>query len=83
MVEQISEAPQCKHHWRIKTPQGELSEGTCEVCGDKKMFRNYARYSPGEGHYATRGKRDFGSLLDTSSRILGPRLNKPIPGKPI
>ena len=80
MVEQMSEMSSCIHYWKIETPKGELSEGTCEICGDKKMFRNYTRYSLGEGPYAKTGTRDLGSLSDSSSRISGPRLNKPIPG---
>ena len=80
MVEQMSEKPQCKYHWIIETPKGESSKGRCKNCGDEKMFRNYAWYSSGDGYNAKSDTRDFGSLSDSSSRISGPRLNRPIPG---
>jgi hypothetical protein len=30
----------CTHHWIIEPPQGALSSGTCQKCGDRKMFEN-------------------------------------------
>ena len=30
------------HRWRIETPDGEFSRGTCSVCGAEKMFPNSA-----------------------------------------
>lgn len=30
----------CKHHWIIQPPQGTFSQGTCQVCGEVKEFRN-------------------------------------------
>jgi hypothetical protein len=30
------------HRWRIETPDGEFSRGTCRVCGAERMFPNSA-----------------------------------------
>ena len=30
------------HRWRIESPDGEFSRGTCSVCGAEKMFPNSA-----------------------------------------
>lgn len=42
------------HHWRIKSPDGPLSEGTCTGCGITKMFRNSNKEY--EFNKASRGK---------------------------
>jgi len=30
----------CTHHWVIDRPNGPLSEGVCQRCGEKREFRN-------------------------------------------
>ena len=30
------------HRWRIESPDGEFSRGTCRVCGAERMFPNSA-----------------------------------------
>jgi hypothetical protein len=45
MVETLApiEAPSDHaHRWRIETPDGEFSRGTCRVCGAERMFPNSA-----------------------------------------
>ena len=32
----------CMHHWVIDTPNGPLSEGVCQRCGEKREFKNSA-----------------------------------------
>jgi hypothetical protein len=32
--------PTCRHHWKIETPRGAVSQGICKVCGATKEFRN-------------------------------------------
>jgi hypothetical protein len=39
-AEAVAEAPTCKHHWVIESPNGEFSRGSCKVCGEEKQFRN-------------------------------------------
>jgi hypothetical protein len=31
---------QCKHHWRIKPPEGPTSWGRCKLCGEEREFKN-------------------------------------------
>ncbi len=30
----------CRHHWDIEPPSGDVSQGTCRLCGAKKQFHN-------------------------------------------
>jgi hypothetical protein len=32
--------PTCQHHWKIDSPRGALSKGTCKRCGEEREFRN-------------------------------------------
>jgi hypothetical protein len=34
---------ECAHHWRIETPAGETSRGTCKICGATRDFANYTQ----------------------------------------
>ena len=34
--------PVCVHRWRIESPNGEFSRGTCKNCGAEKQFPNSA-----------------------------------------
>ncbi len=36
----------CPHHWKIEPAQGPKSEGTCQVCGEVKDFKNSIYYNP-------------------------------------
>ena len=38
----------CVHYWIIECPKGPTSMGTCRNCGERKVFRNFALYSPWE-----------------------------------
>ena len=42
--ERLSEfvTEECAHHWLIERPQGPLSEGVCQHCGEKREFKNSA-----------------------------------------
>ena len=33
-------ADACKHHWRLETPNGPTSTGTCKLCGASREFQN-------------------------------------------
>ena len=35
-------ASNCAHHWMIESPNGPLSEGVCQRCGEKREFTNSA-----------------------------------------
>ncbi len=36
----MTEAPICRHHWRIDPPEGPTSEGLCRRCGERRTFLN-------------------------------------------
>ncbi len=31
---------QCAHHWIIETPNGPISKGKCQLCGEEREFNN-------------------------------------------
>ena len=35
----------CAHHWVIAVPNGPISEGTCQRCGQVRDFSNSAEYA--------------------------------------
>ena len=35
---------ECTHHWVIDRPNGPLSEGVCQRCGERREFKNSAEY---------------------------------------
>ncbi len=43
-------------HWRIESPNGPESTGTCRKCGAKKQFRNSFEYSSWYGAKAAGGR---------------------------
>ena len=56
------EAPLCRHHWVIESPQGATSAGRCKLCGEIKEFRNSAVDTLWEGDpMASAGKMSGGS----------------------
>ncbi len=34
------QAPDCRHHWLIASPDGAVSMGRCKVCGESREFHN-------------------------------------------
>lgn len=64
VVAETIEGPVCQHHWRIESPRGSMSKGTCKRCGEIREFRNSTEayvwdddsgqgYSPWRGIKAT------------------------------
>ena len=35
------EANKCCHHWVIQPADGPVSDGSCQVCGETREFKNY------------------------------------------
>ena len=31
----------CRHHWVIQPADGPVSNGSCQVCGESREFKNY------------------------------------------
>ena len=55
--DKLSEIVQCTHHWVIESSNGPLSEGVCQLCGDKKDFKNSGGLkSPWSSRQAPRGR---------------------------
>lgn len=32
----------CVHRWRIEEPDGPMSLGKCNKCGEERLFKNYS-----------------------------------------
>ena len=48
LPKESNDEPMCVHYWVIECPEGPTSVGTCRNCGERKVFRNFALYSPWE-----------------------------------
>ena len=31
----------CRHHWVIQPADGPVSNGSCQICGENRQFKNY------------------------------------------
>jgi hypothetical protein len=51
------EAPACRHHWRIESPNGATSNGVCKLCGAVKEFSNSSSDSIWENENSDGGNR--------------------------
>ena len=40
-TESDDDAPVCCHHWVIQPADGPVSNGSCQVCGETREFKNY------------------------------------------
>jgi len=36
----------CAHHWVIAVPDGPISKGVCQLCGQVRGFNNSVEYTP-------------------------------------
>jgi hypothetical protein len=48
-IEEVQQAPACRHHWVIESPHGATSDGRCKICGEVREFRNSAADTLWEG----------------------------------
>ena len=55
----------CCHHWVIQPADGPISNGSCQVCGETREFKNYVE-SATWGDSRTTGK---GSSASTGSEL--------------
>lgn len=63
----------CVHHWVIDPPEGPVSNGICQKCGEERIFRNYVAYSPWEADSSYPaisgiGSNDESDSIETSER---------------
>jgi hypothetical protein len=71
-VEQVVEAPVCRHHWLIETPHGATSLGRCKRCGEVREFRNSAADTLWEGDpMSSISKMGAGNRTSVFSRSRG------------
>ena len=50
----------CRHHWVIQPADGPVSNGSCQVCGETREFKNYVES-------ATWGDRRITNIASTTS----------------
>ena len=46
VTQEAREESDCKHYWKIESPNGPTSFGTCKLCGLRSEFKNSI---PGSG----------------------------------
>lgn len=57
-VAETQVAAACRHHWVIQPATGPVSQGSCQVCGQTKEFKNYVEASTwGDDRGAGRPRR--------------------------
>ena len=37
----------CRHHWAIQPADGPVSNGSCQICGENREFKNYVESATG------------------------------------
>ena len=40
-IESTAPVAACRHHWVIQSADGPVSNGSCQVCGETREFKNY------------------------------------------
>ena len=40
-LNEVDEAPRCRHHWVIQPATGPVSQGICQLCSELREFKNY------------------------------------------
>ena len=53
------ETQTCVHHWIIESPDGPVSKGLCQKCGEEKEFQNYFPYSKWESEQRDKKRADL------------------------
>ena len=60
---------ECRHHWRIASPNGATSQGTCKHCGAQREFPNSTNESVWDNDHGEGGLgrwRRKGQMQDIS-----------------
>lgn len=62
----------CCHHWVIQPASGPVSQGTCQVCGEVKEFKNYVEAATwGDDRLSSRSGAAKPVVTRTSADSLG------------
>ena len=40
-IQTVTPLAVCRHHWVIQPADGPVSNGSCQVCGESREFKNY------------------------------------------
>ena len=74
-VETVETEPSCCHHWVIQPADGPISNGSCQVCGETREFKNYVESATwgdsrttGKGSAAVAGSESTSDDEDTGGR---------------
>jgi hypothetical protein len=74
--------PACRHHWRIASPNGSTSMGTCKICGAIREFSNSSTDSIWENDSSDSGNRWRGRGRGGQAAVAdvaGPTADSPAP----
>jgi len=55
----------CRHHWVIQPADGPVSNGSCQICGENRKFKNYVESATwGDSRIAS--KNSYATVESTS-----------------
>jgi hypothetical protein len=55
MMQTDEQGAECRHHWRIASPNGAMSVGTCKLCGAQREFPNSTNESVWDNDHGESG----------------------------
>ena len=57
----------CRHHWVIQPADGPVSNGSCQICGETREFKNYVESASwGDSRVANKNSSASASVESTS-----------------
>lgn len=57
----------CRHHWVIQPADGPVSNGSCQVCGETREFKNYVESATwGDSRITSKGAGSSATIESTS-----------------
>ncbi len=57
----------CRHHWVILPADGPVSNGSCQVCGETREFKNYVESATwGDSRMTSKSSSDSAIVASTS-----------------
>ena len=57
----------CRHHWVIQAADGPVSNGSCQVCGETREFKNYVESATwGDSRMTSKSSSESAIVASTS-----------------
>jgi len=57
----------CRHHWVIQPADGPASNGSCQVCGETREFKNYVESATwGDSRMTSKSSSETATVASTS-----------------